>query len=84
MYEQVLIGTTFIDGNLNAEKNEGMFLEHIVPEIQNAVCPNDQNIWFQENSTLTSLRFSGKSNGRRDSIEWPSRSPDFSPLDYFL
>lgn len=88
-----VIGPFFINGNLNAEEYLAMLQQQIVPAIQASV-NNFEQIWFQQDGApphyglqvrqyLDNV-FPNHWIGRRGSIEWPARSPDLSPLDYFL
>jgi len=46
-----LIGSFFIDGNLNSEMYETMLIEQIIPAIRN-LFPNDfDRVWFQQDGT---------------------------------
>lgn len=89
-----LIGPFFIDGNLNAEQYENMLRNQIVPAIIAKVGENFEHIWFQQDGApphysrnvrrYLNTVFIERWIGRRGTIEWPARSPDLSPLDYFL
>ncbi|XP_025264625.1 uncharacterized protein LOC112637997 [Camponotus floridanus] len=88
-----VIGPFFIDDNLTAEKYRTMLERDIVPAIQR-VGDNFNEIWFQQDGAPAHYGrgvreylnevFPNKWIGRRGSIEWPLRSPDLSPLDYFF
>ena len=53
-----------------------------------------QNIWFQQDGAAAhygreagaylDTQFPHMWIGKRGEIEWPARSPDLKPLDYFL
>lgn len=89
-----LIGPFFIDGNLNAQKYETMLRDEIVPEIRRKSGENFENIWFQQDGApahfgrevvrFLNENFPNQWIGRRGEIEWPPRSPDLAPLDYFF
>lgn len=87
------VGPFFIDGNLNADEYRRMLEHQIVPAV--ALASNDFNqVWFQQDGapahygrdvrTYLNEIFPGRWIGRRGAIEWPARSPDLSPLDYFV
>lgn len=95
-----IIGPFFIDGNLNAVKYLQLLREHIIPELirlfpnrENAARPSEQ-IWFQQDGApphfAVNVRgylnaiFPDRWIGRRGAIECPARSPDLTPLDFFL
>ena len=79
---------------MTGEKYEEMLRNQIVPAIHDIVGENFNNTYFQQDGApphyARSVReyldatFPGRVIGRRGTIEWPPRSPDMSPLDYFL
>jgi transposase len=94
LFGRQIVGPFFIEGNLTSEKYLDMLQNVIVPEIQNLAAPNFGNIWYQQDGApphyghavreYLDRTFPNKWIGRRGSIEWPPRSPDLSPLDYFF
>lgn len=88
-----LVGPYFIDGDLNAVKYEAMLRGQIIPRIREIVGDNFNHTWFQQDGApahygrnvraLLDLEFHHRWIGRRGEIEWPARSPDLSPLDFF-
>ena len=88
------VGPFFIEGNLNGQKYETMLREEIVPAIQALTNNQMDEIYFQQDGAAPhysrSVRryldqlFRDRWIGRKGSIEWPARSPDLTPLDYFL
>ena len=69
-------------------------LRELFPSYQNTELPAE-TIWFQQNCTpphfesqvrqkLLHETFSDRWIGRRGTSEWPDRSPDLTPLDFFL
>lgn len=95
-----IIGPMFIPGNLTGELYHEMLTDLIVPLITDIVENNedefddDAAIVFQQDGCPAHYfrrvrdyldeAFPGQWIGRRGSIEWPARSPDLSPLDFFL
>lgn len=95
-----VIGPFIIEGNLNGDRYLDLLRESIVPAISREFPPEDEehavdeSIWFQQDGApphfAVNVRdyldqtFPDQWIGRRGSIEWPARSPDLSPLDYFL
>lgn len=92
-----IIGPFFIEGNLNAEKYLQLSIDEIVPAMR--VSAQNQNIpWnqvhFQQDGapphyavmvrTYLNEIFRNRWIGRGGPIKWPARSPDLTPLDYFL
>ncbi|KYN17352.1 hypothetical protein ALC57_10328, partial [Trachymyrmex cornetzi] len=94
MLNNTLIDPFFIDGNLNSAKYEDMLRNEIVPAIRRIVGDNFAHTWFQQNGTgphygrgvrnFLDTEFFNRWIRRRGQIEGPPRSPDLSPLDYFL
>lgn len=89
-----LIGPFFIDGNLDARKYEDLLEHQIIPKIREIVRDNFDITWYQQDGAAAHFgvhvrayldeHFPRRWIGRRGEIEWPPRSPDLTPLDYFL
>lgn len=91
-----IIGPFFIDGNLTGPLYLQMLEEAIVPKIIEAIedSADDFDPWFQQDGApphfslqvraFLDEQFPDQWIGRRGTIEWPARSPDLTPLDYFL
>jgi len=89
-----IIGPFFIEGNLNSEKYEDMLHNEIVPRILEITGQNFEHTYFQQDGAsphygrnvrnYLDVVFNDRCIGRKGYIEWPARSPDLSPLDYFL
>lgn len=94
-----IIGPIFIEGNLTAAKYLNILRDEVVPALANlypnALHPTlpSETVWFQQDGAtphyavivrdyLTEI-FPNKWIGRRGAIEWPARSPDLTPLDFF-
>lgn len=87
-----LIGPFFIDGALTGEKYLDLLQHQIIPEINN-LFPN-MNVYFQQDGAPAHYHrivreyldtiFPQRWIGRRGVMEWPARSPDMTPLDFFL
>lgn len=87
-----IIGPFFVDGNLNADKYLHMLQEEIFPSLLN----KDGNfpVYFQQDGTPSHFgihvrqwldqQFPDAWIGRRGPVEWPPRSPDLTPLDFYL
>lgn len=90
---ETIVGPFFIEGNLNGVKYLEMLQEHIVPAI-NEIVQGTFNPVFQQDGapphynvnvrTFLDQQFPGQWIGRRGAIEWPPRSPDLAPLDFFF
>ncbi|XP_018317043.1 uncharacterized protein [Mycetomoellerius zeteki] len=77
---EAIIVPFFIEDNLNADNYLTMFQDEIIPFQQNGTSPHYS---LQVRQYLNEV-FSNRWIGRRGYIEWPARSPDLDPLDYFL
>lgn len=97
MIRHHFIGPFFIEGNLTSVIYLDLLQTQIVPAIA-AIFPGDDlpvadGVWFQQDGApphygvdvrqYLSEVFPGRWIGRRGSIEWPARSPDLTPLDFF-
>jgi hypothetical protein len=92
IWDTKIIGPIFIDRNLNSETYRSKLEESVMPLILNEVdeFPN----FFQQNGApphygtrvrdLLDQQFPLKWIGRRGPVEWPPRSPDLTPLDFYL
>lgn len=88
-----IVGPFFIDGNLNGQKYLEMLEQNIVPAI-NGIAQDLYDPIFQQDGApphyhltvrnFLNERFPGRWIGRRGAIEWPARSPDLTPLDFFF
>lgn len=90
-----LLGPIIYDENLNGERYLQMLRESILPLIRDAIPPEDlQELWFQQDgcpahNTRQVMEFLREHFGNRiicnnGPVAWPARSPDLTPLDFFL
>lgn len=95
-----IIGPFFFNGNLTAEMYLDFLQNYLIPSLAeifpNHENPNlpSQRIWFQQDGApphyagnvrhYLENTFPNRWIGRRGAIEWPARSPDLTPIDYFL
>jgi hypothetical protein len=90
-----IIGPFFIEGNLTAEVYLELLRENIVPAIARVVeeGPQFEPIFQQDGApphfgravrAYLDAQFPQRWIGRRGPKEWPPRSPDLTPLDFFL
>lgn len=94
IFNDTLVGPFFIDGDLTAAKYEDMLRNQIVPRIREIAGDNFDDTWYQQDGAaphygrdvraFLDTQFPHRWIGRRGEIEWPARSPDLTPLDYFL
>lgn len=93
-----IIGPFFIDDNLTGEKYLDVLENRIIPCINRAI-EEDMNLFeneivFQQDGApphyaapvrqFLDDHFPGRWIGRRGPTEWPPRSPDLTPSDFFL
>lgn len=94
-----VIGPIFIRANMTGEIYRNLLEFEIEPQIRQIVSNNQEEfenreIIFQQDGApphfhrmaieFLDTNFPGRWIGRRGSIEWPPRSPDLTPLDFFL
>jgi hypothetical protein len=92
IWDDLIIGPFFMRGNLTSDRYQELLQTEVFPTIQNQI---DVNLpWFQQDGApphfginvreYLDVVFPGKWIGRAGPVEWPPRSPDLTPLDYFL
>ena len=90
-----IYGPYFLTGNVDGPKYLQMLQTQFYPDLQRFIPPGDlQNIIFQQDgapphySTIVRQwldeKFHNHWIGRRGPVNWPARSPDLTPLDFFL
>lgn len=95
-----IIGPYFFEGTLTGAIYLEFLQTFLIPELRrlfpDTVNPTEinRNIWFQQDGATPHYAavvraylnqvFPHRWIGRRGEIEWPARSPDMTPLDYFL
>lgn len=89
-----VIGPYFYDGNLTGQRYLA-FLKFRLPNLlQNVPLEIRNNMWFMQDGApshtygpvVAYLNGAYQNNwmGKKGPINWPARSPDLTPLDYFL
>lgn len=95
-----ILGPFFFEENLTAERYLDFLtfdlvpaLAQIFPHAMDPDIPNER-LWFQQDGAPPHFginvrryldeMFPHRWIGRRGTIEWPPRSPDLTPMDYFL
>lgn len=89
-----VIGPFFIEGNLNANKYAEFLQDHLEDLLEDVPLGARRRMWLQHDgapahsSALVrewlTRNFEGRWIGRHGPVLWPARSPDLTPLDYFL
>jgi len=87
-----VIGPYFFENSVTGVSYLNLLEEYVYPEILNHPGFNEA-IWQQDGApghyativrNWLDFNFPKKWIGRRGPIEWPPRSPDLTPLDFFL
>lgn len=90
-----LLGPFFIDGTLNGERYLQLLNDQIQSAIEEEVAlAYRQSVWYQHDGApphfflqardWLNLQYGGRWIGRGGPVEWPPRSPDLTPPDFFL
>lgn len=95
-----VIGPYFFEGSLTGERYHDFLATDLIPALatlypdENMPDMPNQALWFQQDGAPPHYAaivrrflddvFPNRWIGRRGPIEWPPRSPDLNPLDYFL
>lgn len=93
-----IVGPFFIPDNLNGERYLDLLENNIDPMITQILEEDDNllegELFFQQDGApphfaiavrqFLDNRFPERWIGRRGPVEWPARSPDLTPLDFFL
>ena len=90
LWDGGIVGPVFIEENINQHVYLGVLNEHVIPFFE---ADFDEFIFQQDGApahyansvrNLLNENLPGKWIGRRGAIEWPARSPDLTPLDFFF
>lgn len=89
-----IVGPFIINGTLDGNSYRLLLINSILPALRDLLGQNFNRLWFQQDGApphyaaqaraLLDLEFHRRWIGRRGEIEWPPRSPDLNPLDYFF
>lgn len=84
----------FYEGNLNSDTYNNIILENVSNIIDNLPLSESRRVYFQQDgapahnsrNTRCSLnrQFGEQWIGTHGPVSWPARSPDLTPLDFFL
>ena len=87
-----IIGPFFFDGSVTGESYLNMLQTFFYPELERRH-NEDEQLFMQDGAPphyanvvrdWLDATFPGKWIGRRGAIDWPARSPDMTPADFFL
>lgn len=95
IWDDIIIGPFFIEGNLTGERCRNLLENEVWPQLEPLLDANDdiQPIFMLDGApahtsrTVTGWlieRFGGNWLGNNGPYQWPARSPDLTPLDFFL
>ena len=90
LWSGAIIGPVFIEENIDQTAYLKVLKEHVFPffedEFEDFIFQQDGAPAHYANSVrnLLNEKLPGKWIGRRGPIEWPARSPDLTPLDFFF
>lgn len=95
LLDDTIIGPYIYEENLNADRYYNFLRTFLTEYVDNNICLNRLNtVWFQQDGApphnarrvgeCLSEMFPGKVISNNGDILWPARSPDLSPLDYYL
>ena len=92
IYNDTVIGPFFIEGNITGDKYLEMMINEVGPALLEAA--GDDEVYFQQDGAPAHFKrnvremldemFPRKWIGRKGPYIWPARSPDMTPLDFFL
>jgi transposase len=92
MWSGGIIGPYFFESTVTAEAYREMLVDFLLPRMLSL--PRATEMWFMQDGAsshyatiarnVLDAHFPGRWIGRRGTIEWPPRSCDLTPLDFFL
>lgn len=94
IWEDKLFGPYFFDGNVTGESYLHMLSTFLMDCLRDVPLATRRSLLFQQDGApphfalivrdWLNAHFPNKWIGRRGPVEWPPRSPDLTPLDFFL
>lgn len=94
IYNGAIIGPIFFTGSLNASRYCSEILDAVFSFVDDLPLAERTRVWFQHDGApphsarraLQLLRqmFREKCVGRFGPVSWPARSPDLTPMDFYL
>lgn len=94
IWKNRIIGPFFFEEHVTKDSYLSMLREFLVPILEDLPLNERRQLWFQQDGApphfgvcvrnFLDAAFPGQWIGRRGAVEWPPRSPDLSPLDFFL
>lgn len=89
-----LVGPYIIDGTLNGQKYLEFLQEHLNPLLEEVPLDTRNNMWLMHDGApphfsrnvrnYLNNTFRDKWIGRSGPVSWPARSPDLTPMDFYV
>lgn len=91
-----IIGPFFFEDSVNGESYEELLIDFVLPTLHRLGLDSNNIIYQHDGApahTATTVRqcldenffgWIGQGNGEKKIFDWPARSPDLNPLDFFL
>jgi hypothetical protein len=94
IWDDQITGPYFFDNNITGKTYLHMIQNYLMDFLDDVPLQQRNNMFFQEDGAplhyalvvrnYLSEQFPNRWIGRRGLVEWPPRSPDLTPLDFFL
>jgi hypothetical protein len=94
LINDVLVGPYIIEGNLNKDTYYEFLLNQLPTLLEDVPLEARANLWFQHDGApphssrqareLLQQRYGQRVIANNGPVNWPARSPDLTPMDYFL
>lgn len=94
--DTTIIGPFFFVGNVTGEAYEELLVDFVLPDLHAKGFDSADVIYMHDGAPAHKtavvrevldqkfLGWIGQSDGRRKILDWPARSPDLNPLDFYL
>lgn len=89
-----IVGPFFFEGNLDSRMYAEFLEEHVAELLEGIPLEIRRRMWWQQDGAsshtariaraILNRQYPGRWIGLRGPISWPPRSPDLTPLDFFL
>lgn len=94
IYRNRILGPIIYEGNLNAVRYKELIEPYVLDIVDNTPLIIMRDLWWQQDGApphngrnvtrFLNEQFPNQWIGNQGVVLWPARSPDLSPLDYFL
>lgn len=94
IYNNNVVGPFFFDGTVTGETYLAMLEGFLTEWLDNLPLARRQRLWFQQDGASAHFarpvrdwldnEFPGQWIGRGGPVAWPARSPDLTPMDFYL